>query len=97
VVDVQRPGVSADASFGASKSAHTSRLVQEQSVAAAGAGIRERVDAIVAAESHCCAFLTMQVSAESDTVVLSIEAPEGGELVLAELVDAFAADSAAAA
>lgn len=26
---------------------------------AAGAGVRERVDAIVAAESDCCAFLTM--------------------------------------
>jgi len=58
---------------------------------AAGAGIRARVDAIVSAESHCCAFLTMHVSEGPDTVVLTVEAPEGAEVVLAELVDAFAA------
>jgi hypothetical protein len=62
---------------------------------AAGSSVRARVDAIVAAESHCCAFLTMQVTDESDTVVLTIDAQEGAELVLAELVDAFAADPAA--
>lgn len=63
---------------------------------AAGAGVRERVDAIVAAESQCCAFLEMQVADEPDTVVLTIEAPEGAEVVLAELVDAFAAEPPAA-
>lgn len=56
---------------------------------AAGAGIRERVDAIVAAESQCCSFLDMAVTDEPDTVVLTIEAPEDAELVLAELVAAF--------
>lgn len=56
---------------------------------AAGAGVRARVEAIVAAESQCCAFLTMRVSDERDTVVLTIDAPEDAELVLAELVDAF--------
>jgi hypothetical protein len=56
---------------------------------AAGAGVRDRVDAIRAAESRCCAFLDMAVSDEPDTVVLTIDAPEGDELVLAELVDAF--------
>jgi hypothetical protein len=56
---------------------------------AAGAGVRARVEAIVAAESQCCAFLTMRVSDEPDTVVLAIDAPEDAELVLAELVDAF--------
>jgi hypothetical protein len=56
---------------------------------AAGAGFRARVEAIVAAESRCCAFLTMRVSDEPDTVVLTIDAPEDAELVLAELVDAF--------
>jgi hypothetical protein len=56
---------------------------------AAGAGIRDRVEAVVAAESHCCAFLTMSVSDEPDTVVLTIDAPDGAEVVLAELVDAF--------
>jgi hypothetical protein len=56
---------------------------------AAGAGVCERVEAIVAAESQCCAFLTMAVTAESDTVLLTIDAPEGADVVLAELVDAF--------
>jgi hypothetical protein len=59
---------------------------------AAGAGIRSRLEAIVAAESDCCAFLTMTVSDGRDAVELSIEAPEGAEVVLSELVDAFAAD-----
>jgi hypothetical protein len=56
---------------------------------AAGEGVRERVKAIAAAESQCCAFLTLRVSDVGDTVVLSIDAPEGAELVLAELVGAF--------
>jgi hypothetical protein len=53
---------------------------------AAGVGVRERLEAVVAAELQCCAFLTMRVS---DALVLTITAPEGGEAVLAELVDAF--------
>jgi hypothetical protein len=56
---------------------------------AAGAGVHERVEAVVAAESQCCAFLTMRVSGEPDTVVLTIDAPQGAEVVLGELVDAF--------
>jgi hypothetical protein len=56
---------------------------------AGGAGVRERVEAIVDAESRCCAFLTMRVTGEPDAVVLTIDAPEGAELVLQELLDAF--------
>jgi hypothetical protein len=56
---------------------------------AAGVEVRVRVDAIVAAETHCCAFLEMRVSDDPDAIVLSITAPEGAEVVLAELVDAF--------
>ncbi len=56
---------------------------------AAGKGVRDRVAAIAAAESQCCAFLDMTVSDAPDTVVLSIAVPEGAEVVLAELVDAF--------
>jgi hypothetical protein len=56
---------------------------------AARDGIRERVEAIVAAESQCCAFLAMAVVDEPDTVILTIDAPEGAELVLDELVSAF--------
>lgn len=57
---------------------------------AAHPGVRARVAAIVAAESRCCAFLTMRVSEEPDAVVLTVAAPEDAEAVLAELVDAFA-------
>ena len=56
---------------------------------ATGVGIRERVEAIVAAESSCCAFLTMRVTDQPDAVLLTIDAPEDAEPVLAELVDAF--------
>src|SRR5690348_14133862 len=57
----------------------------------AGAGIRDRLEAVVAAESQCCAFLTMRVHVEPDAVLLTISAPEGAEAVLSELVDAFRA------
>jgi hypothetical protein len=56
---------------------------------APGAGVRDRVEAIVAAESQCCAFLDMTVGDRADTVLLTIDAPEGAEPVLAELVAAF--------
>jgi hypothetical protein len=52
--------------------------------------VRERVQAIAAAEAQCCAFLTLSVGDEADAVVLTIEAPENAEPVLADLVEAFA-------
>jgi hypothetical protein len=56
---------------------------------AAGNGIRERIEAIVAAESDCCAFLTMSVEDAPDVVVLTIDAPDGAGPILTALVDAF--------
>ena len=56
---------------------------------AAAPGVRDRVDAIVAAESECCAFLSMRVTDAPGIVVLNIDAPEGAEPVLRELLDAF--------
>jgi hypothetical protein len=56
-----------------------------------GAGVRDRVDAIVAAESACCPFLAMRVGAEPAAVVLTIDAPAGAEPVLEELVGGFRA------
>ena len=53
------------------------------------AGVRGRVEAIVAAESKCCPFLTMRVSDEQDAVLLTIDAPEDAKPVLDELVAAF--------
>jgi hypothetical protein len=56
---------------------------------AAGGGVRERVEAIITAESQCCSFLSMGVSEAPDLVLLTVDAPAGAELVLAELVAAF--------
>ena len=58
---------------------------------AAGDGVRERVEAFVAAESACCTFLTMRIADEPDAVRLMIDAPADAEVVLGELVEAFRA------
>jgi hypothetical protein len=52
-------------------------------------GVLDRVAAIVAAESRCCAFLTFELAETADAIRLAIEAPEDAAPVLAELVDAF--------
>jgi hypothetical protein len=56
-----------------------------------GAAVRERVERFVAAESECCAFLTMRVEHAPDEVRVAIDAPDGAELALEELVAAFLA------
>lgn len=56
---------------------------------AGGADVRERVDAIVAAESRCCGFLTMRVSDAPPNVLVTVDAPNGAENVLADLVGAL--------
>src|SRR4051812_42365016 len=48
---------------------------------------RARLEAIVAAESHCCAFLQMTLTDVDDAVVLTIIGPEGSEPVLAALIE----------
>ena len=63
---------------------------------AAAPGIRQRLARIVAAESECCAFLTMTVREEGDDLVLKIAAPEGAEVVLEELVEGFRRDGVVA-
>ena len=54
-----------------------------------GAAVRERVDAIVAAEARCCAFLAMRVTDAPGAVRLSIDAPAAAEPVLREMLAAF--------
>jgi len=54
------------------------------------AEIRERVEAIVAAESECCAFLDFRVEHGTEATVLTISAPNGGAEVVSELASAFA-------
>lgn len=53
------------------------------------AGVRERLDALVAAEARCCPFLTLTVKAAPDAVTLTVEGPEGSDPVIAELADAL--------
>lgn len=55
----------------------------------AGAEVRRRVEAIVAAESQCCDFLTLRVTDEPSAVVLTIDAPAGAECALEEFVAPF--------
>ncbi len=50
---------------------------------------RSRLARVVAAESECCAFLTMTVRQQPDAISLTIQAPPGGEPVMRELVSAF--------
>lgn len=52
---------------------------------------RERLDAAIAAESACCPFLAFDLREDAGELVLTITAPEGGEVVASELVNAFAA------
>lgn len=52
--------------------------------------IRERVEAIVAAESLCCAFLDFRVEHSDVATVVTISAPNGGAETVHELVATFA-------
>lgn len=56
---------------------------------AAGKETREHLEAIVAAESRCCAFMSFDLRDEPDAIVMTISAPEGAELALDDLVGAF--------
>jgi hypothetical protein len=51
--------------------------------------IRERVEAIVAAESKCCAFLGFSLTEAEQATVLTITAPEGAEAALHDLAGLF--------
>jgi hypothetical protein len=58
-----------------------------------GPEIRERVDAIVAAEAECCAFMRFTVAAGDDAIVVTIEAPQDGEALVRELAYLFSAET----
>ncbi len=51
--------------------------------------LRGRLEAVVAAEAQCCAFLDMRLTDGDDATVLTIAAPAGGEPILADLIEAF--------
>ncbi|HEX2105463.1 MAG TPA: hypothetical protein VHF51_17550 [Solirubrobacteraceae bacterium] len=52
-------------------------------------GIADRLDAVVAAESRCCAFLTFERTDEPGAHVLRIAAPDDGAFMVDVLVAAF--------
>jgi hypothetical protein len=52
--------------------------------------VRARVDAVVAAESECCAFLDLRVEHGAEATVLTISAPNGGAEMVHELTSALA-------
>ncbi len=56
----------------------------------ARSSVRERVEAIVAAEAECCAFLDFRVEHGDEATVLTISAPNGGAEVVHELAAALA-------
>ena len=57
---------------------------------------RERLEAILAAESECCSFLRFHLAPERGELALSISAPPGAEPVASDLAAAFAAGREAA-
>jgi hypothetical protein len=50
---------------------------------------RRRLEAIIAAEGQCCAFLSFELTEEREDLVLAIRGPAGSEPVMQELVAAF--------
>lgn len=50
------------------------------------AGIRQEVDAIVAAETSCCPFLTFSTGEAGDSIVLSIDGPVEAAPVVDDLL-----------
>jgi hypothetical protein len=62
---------------------------------ASGKRTRERLAAIVAAESQCCAFMGFDVRVYAGEVVVTISAPAGAEAVLDDFVAAFSAEARA--
>jgi hypothetical protein len=62
----------------------------------ADAATRERLEAVIAAESRCCSFVSFDLGERAGELVLTIGAPEGAEPLAFDLVNAFAAGTEAA-
>jgi hypothetical protein len=56
----------------------------------ADAGVRVRLESIVAAEAACCPFLDLGLECDGDELILSIAAPADAESLAAGLAGAFA-------
>lgn len=62
-----------------------------------GAATDQRLAVVVAAEATCCAFLTMRLNVEDDSIALTIDGPPEAEPVVRDLVAAFTSDGELAA
>ena len=51
--------------------------------------VRDRVEAIAAAERRCCSFLAFELTSDDEATVLTIAAPEGGEPLMRALASMF--------
>jgi MerR family copper efflux transcriptional regulator len=51
---------------------------------------RERVQDVIAAESHCCPFLDFDLREDGGELVLTVSAPDGAEPLALDLIGAFA-------
>jgi hypothetical protein len=54
---------------------------------------RARLEAIIAAESSCCPFLSFELREHTGALLLTIAAPDGAEPLAFDLVNAFAAEA----
>jgi hypothetical protein len=52
-------------------------------------GTRDRLEAIIAAEAECCAFLELSLTQEDGLLVLTVAAPADGRRTAEGLADAF--------
>jgi hypothetical protein len=74
----------------------TARRLGDELRFPADAVTRERLEAIIAAERHCCPFLIFDLQETGDELALSIGASSNeGEPIAAELRDAFRAEDSA--
>jgi hypothetical protein len=55
----------------------------------ADAGVRARLESVIAAEAACCSFLDLGLEGDGGELILSIAAPADAEPVAAELARAF--------
>lgn len=58
--------------------------------------IRARLEAVIAAESRCCPFLSFDLRERDGELLLAISAPDDAEPLASDLAGAFAAEAEAA-
>jgi hypothetical protein len=56
-------------------------------------GTRARLEAIIAAESSCCPFLSFDLREQGGALLLTIGAPDDAEPLAFDLVNAFAGEA----